>query len=229
MMAIVLAGGRGERLRPLTELTPKPMIEILKKPILYHHIAWLASNGVKDVIVACGYKESVIITSLTQNPPPGVGVSFITGCEPLGRGGAIKKAAKLIPTQKEPVVVSYSDILSDIPVREVLRLHHERDPILTVVVVPYRSPFGIVEVTHNDYVTGFQERPRLPYWVNSGIFVASREFLRCLPDQGEEEETIKKFAKERRVTAFRAANYFWRSVDTLKDLQEVEQNSTPTF
>lgn len=223
MWAIVLAGGRGERLRPLTEATPKPMIQILGKTILYRHLAWLASEDIKDVVVACGYKANVVTTFLTQNRPCDMSVHFVTECEQLGRGGAIKEAAKLIPSQEEPVVVSYADILSDISLRGALQLHHERDSLLTLVVVPYRSPFGIAEVTDDDYVVEFRERPLLPYWINSGIFIVSQEFLRCLPDRGEEEETIKKFAKERRVTAFRAANQFWLSIDTPKDLREAEQ------
>ncbi len=225
MWAIVLAGGRGERLRPLTEKTPKPMIEVLGKPILYRHLAWLASEGIEDVVVACGYKENVIITSLTKNYPPRLNVQFVTKCEPLGRGGAIKKAAQLIPSEKEPVVISYADIITDIPIREVLQLHRERRPLLTLVVVPYRSPFGIAEVADDDYLVGFRERPQLPYWVNSGIFVASREFLDDLPEKGEEERTISIFAKRRQVVAFRATNQLWRSIDTPKDLQELEQGS----
>ena len=118
LQAIVLAGGKGERLWPLTQDKPKPMVEVAGKPLLCHHLKWLCGQGVQDVVVACGYRAEVIVKFLNQNSLNSLKAKCYIEDQPLGRGGAIKKAALVLPRPKEPAIISQGDIITDIPLEE---------------------------------------------------------------------------------------------------------------
>ncbi|MBI4094890.1 MAG: nucleotidyltransferase family protein [Candidatus Liptonbacteria bacterium] len=221
MQAIVLAGGKGERLWPLTATLPKAMIPILGKPILSYHLNWLRGEGVTDAVVACGDKSETIIEYCRENPVRNLRIRFLIEHELLGRGGATRKAAELLPLPNEPSIVSQGDTVSDMPLREAMESHRSSLAILTLMLVPYRSRFGVVEIGNDNFVTRFREKPRLPYWANAGTFIASPEFFAYLPTKGDEDSTIELLAREHRVISFRTSHY-WRSIDLQKDISEAE-------
>ena len=224
MQAIVLAGGKGKRLWPLTSKIPKPLVSILQKPILRYHLEWLYSEGVREVVVACGYMSDSIIEYLEKNPIKNLSVKFSIESKPLGRAGATKQAVNLLSRPEKVVIVSHVDIISNISLGQALQLQRRLDSMLTLILVPYRSSFGIVEVDERDLVKDFQEKPILPYWVNSGIYVAHPDFFIKLPGKGDEEMTIRKLLKERCVSGFCDSEHYWRAIDTQKDLIEVEND-----
>ena len=101
--------------------------------------------------------------------------------------------------------------------------HRERNDLATVVLTPFVSTFGVVEVDEDDRVVAFDEKPTLPYWINAGIYVLSREAIAMMPEVGDHERTtFPELAAKRRLGAFKSTGY-WRSVDTVKDLSEVRQ------
>lgn len=169
--AIVLAGGKGERLWPLTRKKPKPMVEVAGKPLIVHHLNWLCSQGVQEVILACGYQAETIVRFLNRNQPNCLRIRYSIEDKPLGRGGAIKQAALRLSQINEPVIISQADIITDIPVKEAVSSHLSFNAVLTMVVVPYRSRYGVVDIDPDGSVQAFREKPRLPYWANTGIFV----------------------------------------------------------
>src|SRR3989304_860614 len=97
MYALILAGGKGERLRPLTSARPKPMIPLAGKPILEHQLEWLHGQGVTDVILLCGYLSEVVSSHFGDGSRLGLRIAYSVESEPLGRGGAFKKAFQLVP------------------------------------------------------------------------------------------------------------------------------------
>lgn len=221
MQAILLAGGKGERLRPFTEDRPKAMVELLGVPLLGYQLQWLQSQGITDVIVACGYQHEVIENFFGTGEKWGVSIEYNIEAAPLGRGGALKRAFRLLRTGEDVCLATNGDVLTNVRIKPLIQAHRASGCTATVVLAPFISPYGIVDIDDKDRITAFQEKPELPYWMNAGIYVFNRDAETVLPDQGDlEESTFPQLAKEGRLAAFKSRAY-WRSVDTVKDLSDV--------
>jgi len=223
MQAIILAGGRGERLRPFTEDRPKPMVEVLGVPILAYQLHWLQTQGVSEVIMACGYRHEVITDYFGNGEKWSMRIEYAVEAEPMGRGGAIRHAFGRLTGAPELVLATNGDVITNLQLAPVLESHRASGNLATVVLTPYVSTFGLVEVNEDDHVIGFHEKPTLPYWINAGIYLMSREAIGMLPEVGDHERTtFPQLAEQRRLGAFKSTAY-WRSVDTVKDLSEVSK------
>ncbi len=219
--AIVLAGGKGERLRPFTEDRPKPMVEIMGIPILGYQLQWLAGQGVTDVVISCGYRHEVIEAYFGQGERLGLRIRYSVEEDPLGRGGALKLALSQLPPGVDAVIATNGDIITNLRLGPVVAAHLARRLVATVVLTPFVSPYGIVDVDADDAVTQFVEKPRLPYWINAGVYVLSPSVRDRLPDHGDHETTtFPELARAHGLGAFRSEAY-WRGVDTIKDVTEV--------
>jgi NDP-sugar pyrophosphorylase family protein len=220
--AIILAGGKGERLRPYTNDRPKVMVELDGKPILFHQIEWLKSHGITKFVLTVSYMHEVIEEFLGDGSKFGIEVDYSVEEEPLGRGGAIKQGMKSkLVEGEENVVVTNGDIITHFNLEEMLKSHEESSGLVSILLVPYISRWGIVKVD-DGHVTGFEEKPKLPYWINGGIYVFNKEIEPMLPDKGDHElETFPKIPKERFI-AFKTED-FWRAVDVVKDRSEAEE------
>lgn len=223
MQAIILAGGRGERLRPFTEDRPKPMVEVLGVPILAYQLHWLQTQGVSEVVMACGYRHEVITDYFGNGEKWSMRIEYAVEADPMGRGGAIRHAFGRLAGAPELVLATNGDVITNLQLAPVLESHRASGNLATVVLTPYVSTFGLVEVNEDDHVIGFHEKPTLPYWINAGIYLMSREAIGMLPEVGDHERTtFPQLAEQRRLGAFKSAAY-WRSVDTVKDLSEVSK------
>jgi len=220
MYALIIAGGEGERLRPLTSDRPKPMIEVAGTPILEHQVRWLASQGVSEAVLLCGYKADVIQRHFGDGSRFGLRVHYSLEEEPLGRGGALKLGSRLLPPGEDTAIALNGDILTNQPLAPLLRYHQRKNAAATVMLTPLRSQYGIARLDRGGRITTFDEKPLLPHWINAGLYVVSREFLRRLPDRGDHETTtFPELAAEGRLFGYRSRAY-WRSVDTFKDLTQ---------
>ena len=226
MYALIIAGGEGERLRPLTLDRPKPMIEVGGTPILEHQIRWLAREGVSDAVLLCGYKAEVIQQHFGDGSRFGLRVQYSLEKQPLGRGGALKLGAQRLPPDEDPVIALNGDILTNQPLTPLIAYHRRKQAAATVMLTRLRSPFGIARLDRGGRITAFQEKPLLPHWLNAGVYVVSPEFLRRLPDRGDHETTtFPALAAEGKLFGYRSRAY-WRSVDTFKDLTEAAAEVT---
>ena len=188
LQAIILAGGKGQRLRPYTEDRPKPMVLILEKPILEYQVRWLASQGVKRIVISCGYLHTVIQDYFEQGEKYGVEIRYAVEDEPLGRGGGIKLAWNELSPSDAPVIATNGDIVTSFDLQAMLAYHQRHQAMVTDLVVPYVSQYGIVDITDDDRVIGFRSEPRLPYWVNAGVYVMEQSVRELLPDNGDHEQ-----------------------------------------
>jgi NDP-sugar pyrophosphorylase family protein len=220
--AIILAGGKGERLRPLTNDRPKVMVELDSKPILLWQIEWLKSHGVTQFVLAVSYKYEVIQDYFGDGSKFDVSIDYSIEETPLGRGGGIKKAFKSeLLKGEEDILVANGDIITKFNVSKMIDLHKLKGALVTDLVVPYLSRWGIVELD-GEYILGFQEKPKLPYWINGGIYIFSRKVESLLPENGDHEtETFPKLSREQFI-AFKDEG-FWRAVDVIKDKTEAEE------
>lgn len=226
--AIILAGGKGERLRPFTNDRPKPMVEVGGKPIFSYQLDQMKKVGITQIIFACSYQKEALKNLINGGESFGVETVYSEEEEPLGRGGGIKQAMKMIPGEWENVLVTNGDNLWKIDLEGLVKKHEERRAIATVVVVPLKSPYGIVDFNDQGEVEGFREKPELPHWVNAGVYIFSKEILDLLPDKGDHEiETFPKLPQDR-FLVFQSRDY-WRGVDTVKDLTEAEKEVAEVF
>lgn len=219
--AIILAGGKGERLRPLTNHRPKVMVELAGKPILAWQIDWLKSYGVTKFVLTVSYKHEVVQEYFGDGSKYGIEVDYSIEETPLGRGGGIKKAFQSsLVKGEENVVVCNGDIITKLDLSKMIQRHEDEKALVSLLVVPYLSRWGVVKLD-DSHVIGFEEKPKLPYWINGGIYLFNKEVEPLLPKVGDHErETFPKIPKEK-FLAFKDEG-FWRAVDVVKDKSEAE-------
>lgn len=219
--ALVLAGGRGERLRPLTDDRPKPMVLVGGRPILEHHLRWLRANGIERAVLLTGYLHQVVADHFAAPRIEGLQVQCIPEASPLGRGGALKNGYREAGLSDPLVAATNGDILTDQPLDALLDAHHAANALATIMLTPMVSPFGIVE-TEGGLVTGFSEKPPLPYWINAGVYLLSRQAVHRFPGIGDHEtDAFPALAAEGKLAAFHS-NAYWQSIESQKDLSEAE-------
>ena len=228
MDALILAGGKGERLRPLTDTIPKPMAPVAGQPILERQLRWLQAGGVDRVIFLAGYRWQAIRDYFGDGAKFGVNIRYSIEDSPLGRGGAIKRGSRLLPGGDAPVVVTNGDILTRQPLSEIIEFHRQsparrNGSAVTLMTVPMISPYGIVDLDAVGQVTGFREKAELPHWINGGVYVFDRAVFPEFPDLGDHEvETFPRLAQAGRIAAYRT-RAFWTSIDSFKDLRAAEE------
>ncbi|MDQ1037098.1 NDP-sugar pyrophosphorylase family protein [Streptomyces sp. V3I8] len=223
VQAVVLAGGQGSRLRPYTDDRPKPMVEIpgTGTPIIGHQLAWLAEEGVTDVVVSCGHLAEVLQEWLESADLP-VSVTTVVESEPLGRGGGLKYAAKHLPHPDRPWYATNGDIWTRFSLREMADFHTERDAVATLALARPRLPWGAVQTDDFGRITDFIEAPPTTHGINAGVYVFSPGFADLLPALGDHERsTFPRLARERRLAGYPIPQgAYWRAIDTAKDLTE---------
>jgi len=221
--ALIIAGGEGERLRPLTDDRPKNMVPVAGRPIVERQLEWLRENGVTDAVFLCGYKAEVLQAHVGDGSEFGVHVQYSVETEPLGRGGALKLGFALVPEGEETIIAINGDILTGQTLTDMIASHDARAAVASVMLTPLKSPYGVVDVEEDGRITSFREKPVLPYWINAGIYVLSRSFFALLPDKGDHEtETFPALADQGKLFGFKSEAY-WRPVDSIKDVSEAEK------
>ena len=228
MYALILAGGQGERLRPLTDTLPKPMVPVGGKPILEHQIEWLRAIDVTDVVFLAGYRWEAIRDHFGDGSGFGIRALYSVEDSPLGRGGAIRKGFSQVPENSGPVAVLNGDIITFEDPRALLQSHQAKiaanpSHLATLLVVPMVSPYGLVEMNQSGDVVAFREKVEMPHWINGGVYILERDIVAQLPELGDHENsTFPQLAQSCRISAYES-RAFWRSVDSFKDLREAEE------
>jgi NDP-sugar pyrophosphorylase family protein len=213
--AIILAGGKAERLGEAAGGLPKALVEVAGKPIAGYQVVQLAEAGVERVFVSCAAgQEERFLAALGGIGPEIVPVGEP---EPLGRGGGIRHAATGRRERGEVFVLNGDELL-DLDLNTVLEHQREGDVAATITVAQVRSPFGVVELD-GDVVRGFREAPKLEHWVSCGAYVLGEDALGRLPERGDHETTtFPALAAEGRLRAHRHEGV-WLTVNTPKDLR----------
>ena len=212
MKAIILAGGRGKRLRPITDYVPKPLIPIKNIPIIEWQIKYLKKFGVSEVIICSGYKTEMIENYL-NNKKLGLKVTFSIEKKPLGTGGAIKNVGKKI--KDKSFLVINGDIITNIDLKKLLKKEN------SIASIQLKTKFGILQ-TNEDKIIKFDEKKEIPnVWMNAGIYNLNTDILKELPNVGDIEKTLfPKFAKKGKLNTVKFTKSEWYSVDSFKDMEE---------
>lgn len=220
MEALILGGGKAERLGDAAQGRPKPLVHIAGRPLAAYQVARLAEVGASRVIFSCtlGCEQQF------EDELGGIGPEIVAvgEPEPLGRGGGLRFAASH-RQERGPVYAFNGDELLGVDLRDLLDRHRQRGAAATIVVSQVRSPFGVVEVADDDAIVGFSEAPLLPQWVSSGVYVLDDECISRLPERGDHEDTtFPELAREGKLLAYRNTS-FWLTVNTPKQLRQADQ------
>jgi len=182
-VAVVMAGGKGSRLRPMTETIPKPMVEVAGRPILERIVLHLVGHGIQNIYLAVNYKAKMIEDHFGDGGQFGCFISYLHEAEPRGTGGAL---ASLPARPKHPIVVLNGDQVMRVDISGMLDHHRRQRAAATIAAGPYQVevPFGTV-IERDGCLVELQEKPRVNFMINRGIYVLEPELLDAIPAAGE--------------------------------------------
>ena len=210
--AIILSGGMGKRLKPLTDYVPKSLVPVCNVPIIEWQIKYFKRFGIRDIIVCTGHLSETL-TSYLESKNFGVNIQYSNETVPLGTGGAIKKALKHV--DDDNFFVINGDVITNIDLKK-LKIHQN-----TMAVIPLRTAYGVVHVS-GEKIEKFEEKPEIfNHWMNAGIYYLNKEILKQLPKKGNIETTaFPTLAKQGKLYVVKFTDAFWNSVDSHKDIDE---------
>jgi mannose-1-phosphate guanylyltransferase len=184
MKAVILAGGEGTRLRPLTLTLPKPVVPVVDRPFLRHQLDLLAGAGVREVVFSVAYRPERVEAVFGDGSAFGVRIRYAVEDVPLGTGGAVRNA---LPLLDERTIVLNGDILTDVDLRAIVARHEAEGASATILLAPVPNPaaFGLVETDDDGRVRRFIEKPRpeeiTTNNINAGVYVLETRVLDLMP------------------------------------------------
>lgn len=186
--AVIMVGGMGTRLRPLTETCPKPILPVLDKPCLMYLIENIASAGISEIILACGYRYPQLAETIGDGLDIGIDISYSFEDEPLGTAGAIKKVEGRLG---DTFVAANGDVFSQINVAEEIEEHISSKASITISLTEVNNPceYGIARIDKDGRISEFKEKPKpeevFSNLINAGIYVMEKDVLSLVPDKGQ--------------------------------------------
>ena len=230
LQAVVMAGGLGSRLSPLTDALPKPMLPVGDRPILELIIDQLSQSGISKVHLTTHYKKEMISEYFGDGDRFGVEIQYLEEDEPMGTAGAIS----LLAASDEPMLVINGDILTDVNFRSMLNFHLEHNAEMSVAVRyhEFQLPYGSV-TTDGVEITGVSEKPVIRNLINAGIYLLNPSVQRLIPSgqRYDMHDLIKQLLEDgRRVVSFPIGEY-WIDIGQVEDYEraraDVESGGSP--
>ncbi|MGV9887212.1 nucleotidyltransferase family protein [Streptomyces sp. NPDC003395] len=220
--AVILAGGVGSRMQPLTLTRPKAMVEVHGTPILRHQLDWLAESGVERVVISAGPQAQAISDYLLACRLP-VRTDVVVETRPLGRGGGLKLAAATLHRPDEPWLALYGDIWTRFPLTAMFAHHHRHARLATVALTRPWLPRGSVDCDELGRVTALASQAPVPLRVNGGIFVFDSRVRSMLPDEGDHEtSTLPRLVQAQQLMGY-PVDDAWRALNTPRDVHDIER------
>jgi len=223
MKAVILAGGKGVRLRPLTYTIPKPLLPVGEKPILEEIIERLKPFGVREFVIAVGYRAELIETYFRDGAQLGVHIDYVRESHPLGTAGplALVRSAGISPD--EPLLVMNGDILTDLDMRAFVEFHLAGEFEITVATRKFelQHPYGVLQLD-GQRVIGIVEKPAVTDIVSAGIYAIQPSALDVIPDDSffDMPDLVNKLLPDSRTVG---AYHFvgeWLAIDRLEQLED---------
>ena len=221
--AVVLVGGSGLRMRPLTEDLPKCMIPLRGKPLLYWTLSWLQDQGLDHVVLGVSHRKETVINYIRENPL-GITVDFSEHTQEGETGEGFRLAIKR-HVNDENFLAMNGDELTNMNLKKFVDFHFAQKGTATITVSPMQSPFAVLELKGNDIVE-FKEKPLLEdKLINAGIYVFNHSICDYLPMIGAIEKTaFPKLAEKRLLKGYRLGkDERWLTINSVKDLSVAEK------
>jgi NDP-sugar pyrophosphorylase family protein len=221
---LIMAGGFGKRMMPLTESVPKPMLKVAGKPILEHIILNAKSQGFKKFIISLHYLGKLIIDHFGDGSVLDISIEYIHEREPLGTAGAL---SLLDPLPKLPFIVTNGDILTDINYANLLHFHESNNAEATMTIKKYelQNPYGVVN-TQGLEIISFEEKPIQISYVNAGIYAINPSNLKYLKSNQpcDMPDFFERIKNDERLIAAYPIHETWADVGKPTDLSKVNKD-----
>jgi dTDP-glucose pyrophosphorylase len=177
--AVLMAGGKGVRLKPLTDELPKPLLKVGDKPIIEHNIDRLNTFGIENIEISIGYLGGKIKDYLKDGDSKEMYITYIDENEPMGTIGAIKRSTL---QHQSGILIMNADLLTNIDFEDLYKVFTEKKADMVVASIPYKLeiPYGVLEL-NEDKITGLREKPTYTYYSNAGIYLIKKELLDIIP------------------------------------------------
>jgi len=220
--AVVLAGGIGSRLWPLTNNYPKPMVKLLGKPILEWVINWLKREKIKRIIIGVAYRKETIMDYFKDGQKFGIDIQYSIHSIDGETGEGFRLAIERF-VDDETFIAMNGDEITNANLNLMYKFHLKQYSIATILVSPLRCPFGTIEIDSKKHIINFKEKPIISsILVSSGIYIFNHRIIDYLPLKGRiEKTTFPKLAENRKLSAYKL-NGYWFTINTKKDLMFVE-------
>lgn len=222
---VIVAGGEGQRLRPLTEETPKPMLDVGGRPLLETILGQVKEAGFSKVFMLVNYRAEAIEEHFGSGEELGLDISYIREPEPMGSAGGLKFVREEL---REPFIVLNADLLTDVNLDALLGFHRVEGNVITIGVKQYvlEVPYGVVDLDGTE-VTALREKPELKFFVSAGIYALSPEAVGFLPDREGElhmtELIDAALAAGARVGSFPVHEY-WLDIGHVGDYERAHED-----
>lgn len=222
--ALIMAGGRGERLKPLTDKTPKPLLKVGDKPIIEHNIDRLNTYGIDDIWISVRYLGQHLVDYFHNGSDKGMRINYVWEENALGTAGALALVDGFI---HDHVLMMNSDLLTNIDFEDLFLFFEEEEADFVVVCIPYQVdiPYAVME-TQNKVVTGFKEKPTYTHFSNAGIYLMKKEVVEKVPKNQTYNATdlMEQLIKDgKKVVAYTLVGY-WLDIGKNEDFQKAQQD-----
>lgn len=215
---LILCGGKGERLRPLTDSLPKPLLHVKNRPILSYLLDYLKKFGIEDIIIAAGYQSEKIHVFFEENHKD-LNITIIDS----GDVDIIDRVRVCTPYIKDDFILLYGDTLANVMINKLQEFHFSHDLKATITLWPFKSSFGLAELDKDGNVINFREKPTLDQWINIGHFYFEKEVLNWMKDFTTYAEFLEFLADQKKLKAFKHHGIHI-TVNTFRELEDAEIN-----
>jgi NDP-sugar pyrophosphorylase family protein len=220
MQAIILAGGKGTRLKPYTTVLPKPLLPIGDFPILEVVIKQLKKNGFKKITMAVGHQHDLFIAFFGNGNKWGVTIEYYVEKEPMGTAGAICHIDNL----DDNFLMMNGDILTDLKFKELFNIHKNKKADLTIATHRRTQDinYGILEYNHEGFLTKFIEKPSIPFSVSMGVYVLSKRVLSLIPKRGRFDfpDLVQKILAKKMHVYCHTYDGYWMDIGRPEDYEQ---------
>jgi NDP-sugar pyrophosphorylase family protein len=222
MKGLILAGGQGTRLRPLTTYTPKPVVPLVNRPFALYQIELLRKAGITDITFSLNYQPEKIEEALGDGSEYGVRLRYVCEPHPMGTGGAFRYAMNGCD---ETTIVLNGDILTDLQLKELIAFHRQNDAAATLGLVRVEDPsrYGVAKLDEHNRINGFLEKPKgaaTPNTINAGLYILEPSVLNSIPfgeNYSFEYQVFPSLLENKaRFYGFVLENAYWRDIGTLE-------------
>jgi dTDP-glucose pyrophosphorylase/CBS domain-containing protein len=222
--AVLMAGGKGERLKPLTDHTPKPMLKIGDKPIIVRNLERLANYGVSSFHISVRHMAEQIETGIKHYTLENTRINFVKENTPLGTIGSVKLIPQFV---NDAVLLMNSDLLTNIDFGDFYAKFISSKTDMLVATIPYTVdvPYAIMDINEKEEVTGFSEKPRFTYYSNAGIYLFKKELINLIPNNEAFDATHfmeQVIASKKRLLSYPILGY-WLDIGRIEDFHKAQE------
>jgi mannose-1-phosphate guanylyltransferase len=226
LKAVILAGGAGTRLRPLTYVLPKCLLPVGGKPLLERTIMYLKSYGIREIVVCVAYLKKQIMSAIGDGAYLGVKVDYAQTETPMGTAGQLKTAQQFV---RETFLIMNGDIVTSLNLQNLIEAHSKRSGIGTIALKKFevKIPYGYVTINRNSVVQRFEEKPTLSFMANAGIYVFEPRIFDYIPEKKQcslETETFPTLISNGEIVNSYYENAYWADVGSMVEFERVNDD-----